>query len=75
MRCGSRLSSPEKNGNGGSVFSALEMREGRRRRGWADEVWTTAETLFKALGSWPRRQVARGAWRTRGGDGLKRSAT
>jgi hypothetical protein len=51
------------------------MREGRRRRGWADEVWTTAETLFKALGSWPRRQVAGGAWRTRGGDGLKRSAT
>jgi hypothetical protein len=51
------------------------MREGRRRREWVGEVWTTAEILFKALGSWPRRQVARGAWRTRGGDGLKRSVT
>jgi hypothetical protein len=27
------------------------------------------------LGSWPRRQVARGAWRTRGGDDLRLSGT
>jgi hypothetical protein len=31
--------------------------------------------LFKALGSWPRRHVTRGAWRTRSGDGLWLSVT
>jgi hypothetical protein len=39
------------------------------------EVGTTAEVPFYALGSWPRRQVARGVWRTRGGDGLRLSVT
>jgi hypothetical protein len=39
------------------------------------EVGTTAEAPFYVLGSWPRRQVACGAWRTRGGDGLRLSVT
>jgi hypothetical protein len=44
-------------------------REDTRGREWVDEIWTTAGILFKALGSWPRRQVARG------GDGLRLSDT
>jgi hypothetical protein len=38
---------------------------------WMGKAGTTAEAPFYALGSWPRRQVARGAWKTRGGDGLR----
>jgi hypothetical protein len=49
--------------------------ERRRRREWMGEVWTAARTPFYALSSWPRCEVMRGAWRTRGGDGLKLSAT
>jgi hypothetical protein len=44
-----------------------EGMDGRGREG----IWGT----FYVLSSWPRCQVARGAWRTRGGDGLKRSVT
>jgi hypothetical protein len=49
--------------------------ERRRRREWMGEVWMAAGTPFYTLSSWPRCQVTRGAWRTRGGDGLKLSAT
>jgi hypothetical protein len=49
--------------------------ERRRRREWMGEVWTVAGTPFYTLSSWPRCQVVHGTWRTRGGDGLKLSAT
>jgi hypothetical protein len=56
-----------------TTFSASSARE--KGKEWEGEVGTTAGTLLYTLSNWPRCQVACGAWMTRGGDGLKRSAT
>jgi hypothetical protein len=62
----SRSGSSEKKGAGGSVLSLLQT-----RRKEEEEVngggWSDSRGALHALGSWPQRQVARGAWRTRGG--------
>jgi hypothetical protein len=42
-------------------FCRFEDERGKEKEGMCGEVWTTTEIPFKALGSWPRRQVARGA--------------
>jgi hypothetical protein len=55
------------------TFSASSARE--RGKEWEGEVGTTPGTLLYTLSRWTRCQVARGAWRTRGGDVLKLSAT
>ena len=61
----SRSGSSEKKGMA-ARFSLLQMRrkEGEKVNGGGG---SGSRGALHALGSWPRRQVARGAWRTRGG--------
>jgi hypothetical protein len=74
VRWNACASSSEQERQGGSVLP-LSRRERKKEEGNGGVRSARQQGRPSTLGSWPRRQVARGAWRTRGGDDLRLSGT